>query len=127
MTGRAEEIPESQPASRRRRGDHVGAVCQGAEIITLDRRRRRRHGRGGSGALRARARRSGHGGSILLPWYGIRRDACRRGRINLFVRRRGAVMTEQACAHVDQIQLTDLPASISGCEECLKTGSRGCT
>ena len=33
-------------------------------------------------------------------------------------------MTEQACAHVDQIQLTDLPASISGCEECLKTGSR---
>jgi Zn-finger in ubiquitin-hydrolases and other protein len=27
------------------------------------------------------------------------------------------------CTHVDQIQVTALPASIEGCEECLKIGS----
>jgi hypothetical protein len=28
-----------------------------------------------------------------------------------------------ACGHFDLIAVTDLPASISGCEECLKSGS----
>ena len=28
------------------------------------------------------------------------------------------------CTHLDQVELTELPASIPGCEECLKTGSR---
>ena len=27
------------------------------------------------------------------------------------------------CTHLDQIKLTELPASIAGCEECLKIGS----
>jgi hypothetical protein len=26
------------------------------------------------------------------------------------------------CSHLDQIQVTELPGSIEGCEECLKTG-----
>ena len=28
------------------------------------------------------------------------------------------------CTHLDQIRLTELPASIAGCEDCLKIGSR---
>jgi uncharacterized UBP type Zn finger protein len=28
------------------------------------------------------------------------------------------------CGHLDQIHLTELPAQIDGCEECLKTGDR---
>ena len=37
-------------------------------------------------------------------------------------------MTElPACTHLDRIQVTELPASIAGCEECLKMGSPGCT
>jgi uncharacterized UBP type Zn finger protein len=28
-----------------------------------------------------------------------------------------------ACAHLDQIKVTELPASIAGCEECLRIGS----
>ena len=28
------------------------------------------------------------------------------------------------CAHLDQIQVTELPEKIAGCEECLKTGDR---
>jgi uncharacterized UBP type Zn finger protein len=28
------------------------------------------------------------------------------------------------CGHLDQVRVTALPASIAGCEECLKTGSR---
>jgi len=28
------------------------------------------------------------------------------------------------CAHLDQIELTELPEPIAGCEECLKTGDR---
>ena len=28
------------------------------------------------------------------------------------------------CSHLDQIVVTDLPAEIAGCEECLKIGSR---
>jgi uncharacterized UBP type Zn finger protein len=31
---------------------------------------------------------------------------------------------DSVCTHVDQIQITELPPSIAGCEECLKTGSR---
>jgi uncharacterized UBP type Zn finger protein len=27
------------------------------------------------------------------------------------------------CTHLDQVQVTALPASIAGCEECLKMGS----
>jgi len=26
------------------------------------------------------------------------------------------------CTHLDQIQITELPESVEGCEECLKTG-----
>ena len=26
-----------------------------------------------------------------------------------------------SCSHLDQVQLTELPASVEGCEECLKT------
>ena len=33
-------------------------------------------------------------------------------------------MTEPACAHLDQIQVTELPAPLAGCEECLKAGGR---
>jgi uncharacterized UBP type Zn finger protein len=33
-------------------------------------------------------------------------------------------MTDIACAHLDQIQVTALPPSLRGCEECLKMGSR---
>jgi hypothetical protein len=28
-----------------------------------------------------------------------------------------------SCSHLDQIRITTLPASIAGCEECLKIGS----
>ncbi len=28
----------------------------------------------------------------------------------------------QICSHIDSIELTELPASIAGCEECLQTG-----
>lgn len=28
------------------------------------------------------------------------------------------------CTHVDQIAVTELPETIAGCEECLKTGDR---
>jgi uncharacterized UBP type Zn finger protein len=27
-----------------------------------------------------------------------------------------------ACAHLDQVELTELPASVDGCEDCLRTG-----
>ena len=33
-------------------------------------------------------------------------------------------MAEATCTHLDQISVTELPASIAGCEECLKTGGR---
>jgi uncharacterized UBP type Zn finger protein len=29
----------------------------------------------------------------------------------------------RACGHLEQIRVTDLPAAIAGCEECLRTGS----
>jgi uncharacterized UBP type Zn finger protein len=28
------------------------------------------------------------------------------------------------CSHLDQVKLTELPASIAGCEDCLKIGAR---
>lgn len=28
------------------------------------------------------------------------------------------------CAHLDQVQVTDLPQEVAGCEECLKAGDR---
>jgi len=33
-------------------------------------------------------------------------------------------MTDITCTHLDQIQVTALPPSPLGCEECLKMGSR---
>jgi hypothetical protein len=33
------------------------------------------------------------------------------------------VTAEPICAHLDQIQRTELPVPIEGCEECLKIGS----
>ena len=29
-----------------------------------------------------------------------------------------------SCSHLDQVKLTELPASIEGCEDCLKIGAR---
>jgi uncharacterized UBP type Zn finger protein len=31
---------------------------------------------------------------------------------------------EVACSHLDQIQLTELPESVAGCEDCLRTGGK---
>jgi uncharacterized UBP type Zn finger protein len=36
----------------------------------------------------------------------------------------GWVMAEVPCGHLDLISVTDLPPSIAGCEECLRTGGR---
>ena len=33
-------------------------------------------------------------------------------------------MNAPVCSHLDQIAVTNLPAEIAGCEECLKTGDR---
>jgi uncharacterized UBP type Zn finger protein len=33
-------------------------------------------------------------------------------------------MTDPVCSHLDQIVVSELPVSIAGCEECLKTGGR---
>lgn len=33
-------------------------------------------------------------------------------------------MKAPACAHLDSIEVTELPATVPGCEECLKTGDR---
>ena len=30
----------------------------------------------------------------------------------------------EVCSHLDQIQVTDLPDEIAGCEECLKIGGK---
>ena len=32
--------------------------------------------------------------------------------------------TSPICSHLDQIEVTELPEPIAGCEECLKTGDR---
>jgi uncharacterized UBP type Zn finger protein len=29
-----------------------------------------------------------------------------------------------ACHHLDQVELTELPASVDGCEDCLRSGGR---
>jgi uncharacterized UBP type Zn finger protein len=29
-----------------------------------------------------------------------------------------------SCTHLDQVQITELPASVEGCEECLATGGK---
>jgi uncharacterized UBP type Zn finger protein len=34
------------------------------------------------------------------------------------------VMNAVSCSHLDQVKVTELPAHIAGCEECLKTGDR---
>jgi uncharacterized UBP type Zn finger protein len=31
-----------------------------------------------------------------------------------------------ACAHIDTIEITELPESVDGCEECLETGGQWC-
>jgi uncharacterized UBP type Zn finger protein len=31
-----------------------------------------------------------------------------------------------ACAHVDRVQITELPEAVEGCEECLAAGSPWC-
>ena len=31
-----------------------------------------------------------------------------------------------ACTHLDTIELTELPASVDGCEECLASGGKWC-
>ena len=33
-------------------------------------------------------------------------------------------MSANACLHLDQVELTELPAQVDGCEECLRTGSK---
>ena len=33
-------------------------------------------------------------------------------------------MNAVACSHLDQIEFTELPEQIAGCEECLKIGGR---
>jgi uncharacterized UBP type Zn finger protein len=33
-------------------------------------------------------------------------------------------VTETACTHLEQIQVTELPEPLAGCEECLKMGGR---
>lgn len=33
-------------------------------------------------------------------------------------------MTNSACTHLDQIAVRELPASVDGCEDCLRTGSK---
>jgi uncharacterized UBP type Zn finger protein len=32
-------------------------------------------------------------------------------------------VSPQACTHLDQVEITDLPEEIPGCEDCLKIGS----
>jgi len=34
------------------------------------------------------------------------------------------VTGEAACSHLDEVQVTELPDPLRGCEECLKTGDR---
>ena len=33
-------------------------------------------------------------------------------------------MTDAACSHLDEIAVHELPASVYGCEDCLRTGSK---
>jgi len=33
-------------------------------------------------------------------------------------------MSASACTHLDQVELTELPAQVDGCEDCLRTGGK---
>jgi hypothetical protein len=33
-------------------------------------------------------------------------------------------MSDPICTHLDQIQLTELPDAVDGCEDCLRTGGK---
>lgn len=33
-------------------------------------------------------------------------------------------MSDPVCTHLDRVEVTELPAQIAGCVECLKTGDR---
>jgi uncharacterized UBP type Zn finger protein len=33
-------------------------------------------------------------------------------------------MSSNACAHLDKVQLLELPAEVDGCEDCLRTGGK---
>jgi uncharacterized UBP type Zn finger protein len=33
-------------------------------------------------------------------------------------------MSEPRCSHLDQIEVTELPESVAGCEDCLRTGGK---
>jgi len=33
-------------------------------------------------------------------------------------------MSANACLHLDQVELTELPAQVDGCEDCLRTGGK---
>jgi len=33
-------------------------------------------------------------------------------------------MSANACTHLDQVELTELPAQVDGCEDCLRTGGK---
>jgi uncharacterized UBP type Zn finger protein len=35
-----------------------------------------------------------------------------------------SAMSAVSCSHLDQVEVTELPAEIAGCEECLKIGGR---
>ena len=39
-------------------------------------------------------------------------------------RRRGSDMSNAVCTHLDQIAVRELPASVEGCEDCLRTGGK---
>ena len=38
--------------------------------------------------------------------------------------RRGSHVSNAGCTHLDQIAVRELPASVEGCEDCLRTGGR---
>jgi hypothetical protein len=33
----------------------------------------------------------------------------------------------ELCTHLDEVALREVPASVDGCEECLRDGGKGCT
>ena len=35
-----------------------------------------------------------------------------------------SVPRDASCSHLDQIQVTELPDSVAGCEDCLRTGGK---
>ena len=36
-------------------------------------------------------------------------------------------MSNAVCTHLDQIAVRELPASVDGCEDCLRSAASGCT